>query len=274
MATDGASYKYGGPPVESPHANRDYEGLQPVGNIGADGLQYHKELAPPPVTNAYYVAPPEPTPPPAAAPKRIFGMQRSVFALTISNILFAIALIAVGVVLSRDDDTTTQGITGSAANSTVCPSVPTGNNNNASSNAVAPAISSGGICFNTRTQLAASSGGGTPNPGTTIPSCPLDPNKTEYTVPGTNLRFRRDCNSNYVGDDIANFPTRTMEDCIALCAQLNLFPSSFFGPCKSVAWSFDIAVHGYQGDRKAFCWLKNSTLPRKFQEGIESAILL
>jgi len=286
MATE--TYQYGGgPPVNSRYINHDYEGLQAVQNNGADGLQFTKSPLYAPTHEIAHTTGQTPagqtsgyttTHTTAPAPKKIFGMQRTVLALTISNILFAIALVVVAVELSRNTNKTYQDVPGSSGNSTVCPPFPTNTptinptNDSTTLSAPLPHVDSANVCFKTHTQLASS--GAALNPGTTIPSCPLDTSKTEYTVPGTALKFRRDCNANYVGDDIANFPTRTMEDCIALCAQLNLFPASVFGLCKSVAWDYDVAIHGLQGDQKAFCWLKNSSLPRKFQEGIESAMLI
>jgi len=182
MATE--TYQYGGdPPVNSRYINHDYEGLQAVQNNGADGLQFTKSPLHAPTheiahttgqipagqtagyTTAHTTAP---------APKKMLGMQRTVLALTISNILFAIALVAVAVELSRNTNKTYQDVSGSSENSTVCPPFPT--NNSTTPSAPLPHVDSANVCFKTHTQLASS--GAALNPGTTIPSCPLDTSKT------------------------------------------------------------------------------------------------
>lgn len=80
----------------------------------------------------------------------------------------------------------------------------------------------------------------------------------------------------YVGSDMARFPVRSMRDCMALCAQLNLAPSSAFGRCVAVTWVQDTSRWGPQGTDIAFCFPKNRTDPRArdAKGGVESAVLL
>ncbi len=96
----------------------------------------------------------------------------------------------------------------------------------------------------------------------------------DYTVPGTAIKFRRECDLNAPGDDIAWFPVRAMEDCMALCTQMNQYPSGFFGTCRSVIWVWGMARYGYQGQGMAQCFLRNNTGTRTFKPGIESAIII
>ena len=68
-----------------------------------------------------------------------------------------------------------------------------------------------------------------------------------YTVPGTNITFSRRCNGFAKSFEMGRWPVRCMEDCMALYAQMNLFPSSYRGKCVSVSWNWDVSLHGLQG---------------------------
>jgi hypothetical protein len=82
-------------------------------------------------------------------------------------------------------------------------------------------------------------------------SCPGSGGST-YTVPGTTLRFRRECNTNYPGADLCKVPMSTMEDCIRFCAMLYKFPQSANGRCLMVNWIY----RDLQGTNDSWCWLK------------------
>ena len=73
------------------------------------------------------------------------------------------------------------------------------------------------------------------------------------------------------GNDMARFPAMSMRDCLALCAQLNLYPSSIAGKCKGVSWVYG---DGPQGTGVAFCYPKNVTQTSSRRSGTESAVLV
>ena len=109
--------------------------------------------------------------------------------------------------------------------------------------------------------------------------CPLS--TTTYTVPRTNLTFQRQCGIDYAGSgllqttasangDMGKIPLSTMEDCLAVCAQLNLYNPSMYGPCIGVSWSNARP----QGEGNSYCWLKNKTTTSNQNANVESAILL
>ena len=72
---------------------------------------------------------------------------------------------------------------------------------------------------------------------------------------------------------MAHFPVTTMQDCLALCAQLHLYPSSIAGPCVSVTWVYDNGGDA-QGEGISYCILKNGTGSSVRNQGMESAILV
>lgn len=72
---------------------------------------------------------------------------------------------------------------------------------------------------------------------------------------------------------MAQFPVSTMQDCLALCAQLNLFPSSIAGPCVGVTWVYD-DDGGPQGQGISYCFPKNFTGKGVTRAGTESAFLV
>lgn len=62
-----------------------------------------------------------------------------------------------------------------------------------------------------------------------------------------------------------------MEDCIALCAWLNLYPASALGGCRGVAWAYG---DGAQGKGIAFCYPKAGSVKESDpRNGTEVAIL-
>ncbi|KAF6828295.1 hypothetical protein CPLU01_08570 [Colletotrichum plurivorum] len=90
-------------------------------------------------------------------------------------------------------------------------------------------------------------------------NCPgLSPSNRTYAVPGASwLRFRRDCGSNYPGGDLGQLHLTRMEDCLNLCAALQVTVQSVKGRCIGVVWktatraSDPLAAANY-------CWLKYS----------------
>ncbi|TLS31546.1 hypothetical protein PpBr36_02579 [Pyricularia pennisetigena] len=121
------------------------------------------------------------------------------------------------------------------------------------------------ICFDTTTPPAARS-----QYGTTRADCPRSGDK-RYTVPGTNLTFTRTCGVDYKDNDLGRFPTATMEDCLALCAQLNIYPSSGQGLCEGVTWMFG----GTQGEGSSYCYPKYKVDAKgPDRTDVESAVLI
>ncbi|KAF6796382.1 hypothetical protein CSOJ01_13231 [Colletotrichum sojae] len=88
-------------------------------------------------------------------------------------------------------------------------------------------------------------------------NCPgLSPENRTYAVPAAPwLRFRRDCGSNYPGGDLGQLHLTRMEDCLNLCAALQVTVQSVKGRCIGVVWktatraSDPLAAANY-------CWLK------------------
>ena len=122
------------------------------------------------------------------------------------------------------------------------------------------------ICFATNTTSST----------TFIPpqaECPLSGNRY-YTVPHSNLTFERQCDTDYPGSDMASFPSSSMADCLAVCAQLNLYPSSSLGPCKGVTWVFGNAQDSPQGQNVSFCYPKYQLPATAQRAGAESAWIL
>ncbi len=74
---------------------------------------------------------------------------------------------------------------------------------------------------------------------------------------------------------MARFPAATMADCMAVCAQLNLYPSSSLGPCKGVSW---VTGNGDgdapQGQNISFCFPKYQLPPTTARSGTESAWII
>ncbi|KAK5653061.1 hypothetical protein OQA88_9347 [Cercophora sp. LCS_1] len=265
--------------------NRASEGLQPA--YGFQTSQYKPvepqvqpvpyQTTPSPATyNTTAAVPayayPAAVPPDAAKPpKKILGLRPPTFFLTLTNILLAIGIIVVAVVLSRDDNTASQS-------STTCP-INTNNNTTTPGNTTTGAIPEGfhadskNICFHTSEPPPSGQ-----DPTRPFSECPLSSGNSIYTAPGTNLQFRRECDTDYDvsagGADMGRFPARTMQDCIAICAQLNLYPSSGRGRCRGVTWVWDAARWGQQGTADAFCFPKNSSVGAETKFGAESAALL
>ena len=109
-----------------------------------------------------------------------------------------------------------------------------------------------------------------PDLGVARPDCPLPVENRLHTVPGTNLTFLRSCDTEISGDDIGWFPVLTMQDCLALCARLNLFPSSVQGKCVAATWVYG---DGPQGSGVSFCFPKSNVQGSSRREGTESAEL-
>lgn len=123
------------------------------------------------------------------------------------------------------------------------------------------------VCFSTTTPLAPGSDPGLP-PGI---ECPISAGQVDYTVPGTGLKFQKMCGTDFGGSDMGRFPVRSMDDCLALCAQLNLFPASVAGKCVGATWVYG---DGPQGTGVNFCFPKNDTSAATRRAGTESAVLL
>lgn len=107
--------------------------------------------------------------------------------------------------------------------------------------------------------------------GKVITECPLPSGNANYTVPGTNLKFKRECETDYPNEDMGRFPVISMADCIHLCAQLNLYPASAMGPCMGVTWLY---ADGAQGKGISFCYPKSAMGKPNERAATESAILL
>jgi hypothetical protein len=139
--------------------------------------------------------------------------------------------------------------------------------NDTVSSPTAPSTQTSGtshLCFGASTTTLAA--------GSVAAECPSIPEgRVNYTVPGTNLRFMRVCGADYMGDDLARVPTPTMQDCLALCAYLNLRPASALGRCTGVSWVY---ADGPQGLGSSFCYPKTNLREKKDREWIESAVLV
>ena len=89
-------------------------------------------------------------------------------------------------------------------------------------------------------------------------------------MPGTNLKFRRECNANYPGADLCKVPMSTMEDCINFCAIMYMFPQSANGRCLIVSW----ITKDLQGTEDNWCWLKYEKLSGTAVPKAEAAYLV
>lgn len=107
--------------------------------------------------------------------------------------------------------------------------------------------------------------------GEVISECPLPGGSANYTVSGTNLKFKRVCETDYPNDDMGQFPVISMADCIHLCAQLNLYPASAKGRCMGVSWVY---ADGPQGEGISFCYPKSAMGKPQERAATESAILV
>ncbi|KAK3395179.1 hypothetical protein B0H63DRAFT_445227 [Podospora didyma] len=195
--------------------------------------------------------------------KRILGLRRTTLFLIITNIALAVALIAVGV-------TQSQAVRNAQnANSAQLATCNANLNSTNGGNTTTPneLQNSNSICFVTNSVI--------PNkaPGTPSPQCPnnLPTTEVDYKVPGTNLTFRRFCETDYPGSDLAQMPATSMLDCLALCAQLNIYQTSTLGPCVGVSWVYG---DGKQGTGTSFCYPKSLMRTGGPKVGVESASLL
>jgi len=88
------------------------------------------------------------------------------------------------------------------------------------------------VCFNTNTTndrdqpLAKRHASGIPT---------IESHQPSFTVPNTNVSFTVSLNTAHDGHDIAEFPVLSMADCLALCAQLHLYPLQDEGKCHAAA---------------------------------------
>ncbi|KAF6817073.1 hypothetical protein CMUS01_12167 [Colletotrichum musicola] len=71
------------------------------------------------------------------------------------------------------------------------------------------------------------------------------------------LRFRRDCGSNYPDGDIGRLHLTRMEDCLNLCAALQVTVQSVKGRCISVVWKTATRANDPLAYAN-YCWLKYS----------------
>lgn len=97
--------------------------------------------------------------------------------------------------------------------------------------------------------------------------CPSSDN-TNFTVPGTNQAFQRECKTNYSGYDFSIAQKNSMEECLALCAKYNTDQTSHYA---GVVWVWLL------GDGTALkdCWLKSQINKTKmFYQNLEGAFLL
>ncbi|KAH6846959.1 hypothetical protein B0I37DRAFT_134650 [Chaetomium sp. MPI-CAGE-AT-0009] len=202
---------------------------------------------------------------PGTAP-RILGLRRTTFFLTVSNILLAIALIVLGVVQSQILRKET-GTTGPEAQG-ACPSPNPSATSTSTSTALLPTCTPepNKICFATDQSITTAVA-----VGAVIKECPLPAGQANYTVPGTKLTFRRECETDYPSGDLGRFPVISMADCIHLCAQLNLYPASALGPCMGVSW---VTADGPQGLGLSFCYPKSAMGEANPRAATESAVLL
>lgn len=197
--------------------------------------------------------------------KTILGLRKPTFFLTLSNIFLVIVVILVGVLPSQ--------LNKNQNPSGTCAGASNGGGSSTSPNGTAPTYPTTGgnnprICFDTNTAPRSESQFGTP-----VVDCPRRDNATtRYTVPGTSLTFERICGVDMTASDMSSFPTTSMADCLALCAQLNLYPSSTMGRCLGVSWVFG---NGLQGQGSSYCYPKyNISMPRSQRLDTESAFLV
>ena len=125
--------------------------------------------------------------------------------------------------------------------------------------------SANAVCFDARPDAAAAAAAGEARP-----ECPLSGEGRLYTVAGANLTFLRSCDTELLGEDLAQFPTLTMVDCLALCAQLHAGHASALGRCEGVTWVYG---DGPQGEGVSFCYLKTRLAASRRRGGTESGEL-
>lgn len=194
--------------------------------------------------------------------KIILGLRRTAFWLSLSNILLAIAVVVVGVAVFE----THKGNNIVTAAPEPSPSAPTSCNSVTTATGPSPTTStSGNVCLATK-KTSTSAALGAP-----LVECPLSSTDASYTVPGTNLTFVRSCSTDYVGNDMAQFPATTMADCLAVCAQLHLYPSSALGACAGAVWVYG---DGPQGENISFCFPKWQMSSSSTRANTESAVLV
>jgi len=158
-----------------------------------------------------------------------------------------------------------QSLAKSSASATVIPSATTATT---TSETALPTCSAevGKICFATDKSITNAVA-----LGEVITECPLPSGAANYTVPGTKLKFRRMCETDYPSGDMGKFPVISMLDCIHLCAQLNLYPASAEGRCLGVSWVY---ADGPQGTGLSFCYPKSSMARSQARVATESAVLI
>ncbi|KAK4149051.1 hypothetical protein C8A00DRAFT_38367 [Chaetomidium leptoderma] len=255
----------------NPQHHQQQQTAQPS-HTGDDGFQGWQG-APTPAQSAK-VSSPGPAPFEATyegitpgSPPRILGLRRTTFFLTVSNILLAIGLIVLGVVQNQALRTSSGGPTGLEAQGS-CPSSSATPSGTSASASAAPTCSpeADKICFATDKSITTAVA-----LGEVIPECPLPDGNSNYTVPGTKLTFKRECETDYPNADMGTFPVLTMADCIHLCAQLNLYPASALGRCVGASWVY---ADGPQGKGISFCYPKSEMKTAKKRAATESAVLI
>lgn len=187
---------------------------------------------------------------PQSQRKRMLGMLPLTFYLSLSNLLFALGLLALGISYSTSKKDAVQIST----EGLICPAT---NTTTSSSNPK--------ICFDNNTPSTSRS-----MFGVARADCPRN-DDLNYTVPNTNLTFTRSCKMDLTDNDLGRLPVLTMADCLAICAQMNLYPSSGQGPCLGATWVFGDT----QGMGISYCYPKfNVSSKGKDRTDVESAILV
>ncbi|KAK3902162.1 hypothetical protein C8A05DRAFT_15736 [Staphylotrichum tortipilum] len=195
---------------------------------------------------------------------RILGLRKTTFFLTASNLLLMIGLIVLGVVQSRVlKNTQVASSPGLEAPASCSSASPTCTPSSTSTVAVNNAAK---ICFATDKSITNAVA-----LGEARSECPLPDDAANYTVPGTKLRFKRACETDYPSGDMGRFPVITMLDCIHLCAQLYLYPASAEARCIGVSWVY---ADGPQGTGISFCYPKSSLKMSQARAATESAVLM
>ncbi|KAI8213679.1 hypothetical protein K4K54_001045 [Colletotrichum sp. SAR 10_86] len=221
-------------------------------------------------------------PPPGKGEKRVCGIRAATFWMGLLALIFLLGTIgasaAAGTIAQQyagyiqtcdaklEQSATQASASAAASNSAATASASASNTASGTVSATAAAASATSTGFTSiplPQQASSIFGEATSN-------CPnLSAENKTYSVPGSNLKFVRECGKNYPFNDLGYIPLTRMEDCMNLCAALSVTTQSADGPCIGVAW----VTAGKQGTDQNYCWLKGAKGSPDPKANVEAAWL-